>query len=70
VLHLDPEEVEARARHRAVDVGIGVDDGAADDLLALAQLLLDGVVQRLRLGRRLRHCGLLRRNGDAGGDRA
>ena len=46
VLHLDPREIEAGVGHRAVQVGIGeLDLGAADDLFALGELLLDGVVE-------------------------
>jgi hypothetical protein len=43
MLHLDPQIVEARVRHRAVDVGVRRGHGAADDLLATLQLQLRGV---------------------------
>src|SRR5262249_27901809 len=45
VLHLDPEEIEAGIRGRAIHVRVGREHSAADDLLALGELHLGGVVE-------------------------
>ena len=50
VLHFDPDEIEARAGHGAIDFRIGRRHGAAKHLFAGFELGLHGVVEPAVLG--------------------